>query len=492
MSRNPKHVSTLTTVLVTLLIVLMIAATGLIIWLCISMVQPEQPQVNTHTQNIELLTPSTAATTEPTQEPTTEPPPVPEHVVSTATVAAMGDLVMHMPVVNTCVSGGVYDFTPVFKYLKDTVSLYDYAVINLETSLGGPDIPYSGFPLFNSPDAIVDGARDAGFHMLMTANNHSGDTRAEGIVRTLEMVREKGMATVGSQLEGEKKYAMVNVNDIQLGMLCYTYATGETSDGRPRLNGNAALTQAGLINYFVESNLPAFYTDVESQIQAMREEGAEAIILFIHWGVEYQMQENATQQAMAQKLCDLGVDAIIGSHPHVVEPVALIESTVDPSHKAVCIYSLGNAVSNQRTGISSLFPPGYTEDGALFTVTFEKYSDGKVYLAGADVVPTWVNMHQNNGPKEYNILPLVDSQREQWQSLFNLTDANLAAAEKSYDRTLSIVGEGLEVCKAYLEQAKADREQYYYDLAWNPEKLQPQETAPATVETTGETLSAAA
>ena len=113
MSRNPKHVSTLTTVLVTLLIVLMIAATGLIIWLCIAMVQPGQPQVNTHTQNIELLTPSTAATTEPTQEPTTEPPPVPEHVVSTATVAAMGDLVMHMPVVNTCVSGGGYDFTPV-------------------------------------------------------------------------------------------------------------------------------------------------------------------------------------------------------------------------------------------------------------------------------------------------------------------------------------------------------------------------------------------
>ena len=101
-------------------------------------------------------------------------------------------------------------------------------------------------------------------------------------------------------------------------------------------------------------------------------------------------------------------------------------------------------------------------------------------------------LFRSDPQKEYPIIPLDASLREQWQSLFNLTDANLAAAEKSYDRTLSIVGEGLEVCKAYLEQAKADREQYYYDLAWNPEKLQPQETTPATVETTGETLSAAA
>ena len=84
----------------------------------------------------------------------------------------------------------------------------------------------------------------------------------------------------------------------------------------------------------------------------------------------------------------MGFDVIVGGHPHVVEPVDLLESTVDPDHKTVVIYSMGNAVSNQRTGISNLFPTGYTEDGVLFTVTFEKYSDGTVYVAQTDVMPT--------------------------------------------------------------------------------------------------------
>jgi len=182
---------------------------------------------------------------------------------------------------------------------------------------------------------------------------------------------------------------------------------------------------------------------------------------------------------------------IVGGHPHVVQPVELLESTVDPSHKTVCIYSLGNAVSNQRTGISDLFPAGYTEDGALFTVTFEKYSDGEVYLAGTDVIPTWVNMHQNSGPKEYNILPLVKDQEDQWKEKFALTDHNFTSCQKSYDRTMGIVGDGLTQCQNFLTQDKEAREQYYYDLAFHPEKFaaEPTETVP---ETTPETLAPAA
>jgi len=149
----------------------------------------------------------------------------------------------------------------------------------------------------------------------------------------------------------------------------------------------------------------------------------------------------------------------------------------------VCIYSLGNAVSNQRTGISDLFPAGYTEDGALFTVTFEKYSDGKVYMAGTDVIPTWVNMHQYNGPREYNILPLIKDQEDQWQETFGLTDHHFSSCQKSYNRTMGIVGEGLTECQTYLAQEKEAREQYYYDLAFNPEKLatEPMETVPETL-----------
>ena len=217
----------------------------------------------------------------------------------------------------------------------------------------------------------------------------------------------------------------------------------------------------------------------------MKAEGAEATVIYLHWGEEYGTKENAAQQKMAQRICDMGFDVIIGGHAHVVQPVALLESTEDPSHKTVCIYSMGNAVSNQRTGISTLFPAGYTEDGVLFEISFEKYSDGKVYLAGADVIPTWVNMHTNQGKKEYNILPLLKDNEEQWKETYELTDHQFESCKKSYNRTMGIVGEGLEACRTYLDQSRIEREEYYYNLAYNPELLATEATeAPVAEETT--------
>ena len=171
---------------------------------------------------------------------------------------------------------------------------------------------------------------------------------------------------------------------------------------------------------------------------------------------------------------------IVGGHAHVVQPMELLQSSVDPDHKTVCIYSLGNAVSNQRTGISPKFPDGYTEDGVIFITTFEKYSDGTVYLADVDLIPTWVNMHSNHGKKEYNILPLEIDKEDQWQETFEMTDHNFTSCQRSYERTMGIVTEGLEICRAWLEQKKLDREDYYYNLAFFPERFatQPTETLP--------------
>jgi len=466
MSRDPKRARPITVVLIVLLILLMIAATGLVIWLCIDMVKAPasspRPSVQQPTQALTLPTQPPA-----TVPPTTKPDPVPEHVVSTAAIASMGDLLMHKPVFDTCRVDGGYDFSSIFQYAKDLIASYDYSLANLETTFGGDSYIYQGNPAFNCPDELADAVVDAGYDMLLTANNHAGDTMGDGILRTVELIRSKGLTALGSQLSGdEPKYAVVDVNGIKIGMVCYTWAY--SGDGTQfSLNGLRAVKDEGQMNYFTNANPDKLYNELGPILEAMKADGAEATMLFIHWGVEYNTTENAAQRAMAQKLCDMGIDVIVGGHPHVVQPVSLLESTVDPEHKTVCIYSLGNAVSNQRTGISSLFPAGYTEDGALFTVSFEKYSDGTVYLAGVDVVPTWVNMHANNGSKEYNILPLQDESREQWQEAYNLTDANRSAAEKSFERTMGIVGEGLEQCQAYLEQAKADREQHYYDLAWN-------------------------
>ena len=484
MSREPKRVGTLGTVISVLLILALIAATGFVVYLCVDMVNAE-PEVTIQTEIIEMPTEApTEAPVETTVPPTTAPPVEPETVIATATISSQGDLLMHKPVFETGrQSDGSYNFSSIFQYSKDLIASFDYAVANLETTFGGDNYIYQGNPAFNCPDALAANAAEVGYDMFLTSNNHSGDTMADGIIRTLEVSRAAGLATLGSQMPGENRYSIVEVNGIKIGMVSYTWAFKVNADSFS-LNGLMAVKDEGQMNYFSKQNPDKLYNELGPIMEAMKAEGAEATMLFIHWGEEYDIQGNEAQRKMAQKICDMGFDVIVGGHAHVVQPVALLESTVDPSHKTMCIYSLGNAVSNQRTGVADIFPRGYTEDGVIFTVTFEKYSDGKVYPVGVNVIPTWVNMHSNNGSREYNILPLIKEQEGTWQETYQMKSDQFNAAVKSYDRTMDIVGEGLTACQEYLAQAKIDREQYYYDLAHNPEMFATEATEAPVQETT--------
>ncbi len=379
--------------------------------------------------------------------------PQPE-VTATATIGAQGDLLMHIQLIQgSRLEEGGYDFSPIFRYMAPYVQNLDHMAINLETTLGGSAYPYRGNPEFNCPDELADAIAETGYDMVLTANNHASDTRSTGIFRTLEQLRSRGLDTLGTMLNNEEpKYTVAEINGIKLGMLCYTYATNELSVGQPSLNFRDFIREKGTVNYFLESKLERFIAEVEGHIADMKADGAEAIVLYIHWGQEYATTENATQRGMAQRLCDLGVDVIIGGHPHVVQPVELIESSVDPDHNTICIYSLGNAVSNQMKNEDKVFASGHTEDGALFSVTFEKYSDGTVTVGSLDVLPTWVNRHDNTGSRQYNILPLDKESEDQWQELYGLTDEQFSAAQASWERTMDIVSEGLEQCRKSLQK----------------------------------------
>ena len=450
----------------TILIVVLLIANAAVIYLHLQTSSSTGPAA----QPTEATTEATVPTTEETEPPTTTMPE-PEHVVSTATILSTGDLVMHIPVVNTgAQSDGSYNFDSIFRYIKDYVSAADYSVVNLETTFAGTDngFPYAGYPRFNCPDALADATKDAGFDMLLTANNHSFDTTLVGYRRTLEVVRGLGLETLGTYLSAdEQKWTIVDINGIKVGMLCYTYATGLGPKGTPRLNGTAEIGEAGICNYFNYDNLPAFYSEVEGYLGEMKAAGAEATMIYLHWGVEYQLYANDTQIAMAQKLCDMGLDVIVGGHPHVVQLVDLLQSTEDPDHKTVILYSMGNAVSNQRFGnISSISTP-HTEDGVLFSVTFSKYSDDTVYLEDVNVIPTWVNLNSNNGSRQYNIVPLDDAIRSEWQEKFNMSENEFNAAQRSYDRTEKLVTEGITKSKEYLTQQKQQREENYLLAAQN-------------------------
>ena len=481
MAKKPQRKNTGLIVFLVALIVASIAATAFVIWLCIDMTNSpaEAPKKPSASQS------QPAATTAPTEEeetvpPTTTEPPVPEHVVSTATIATQGDLLMHTGVFGSAKqSDGSYDFENIFRYVTDVVSSFDYSIANLETTFGGPKHPHQPNMAFCCPDELAADAKKFGYDMFLTANNHSGDAMGDGLIRTIEVTREAGLATLGSQLPGEPRYSIVEVNGIKIGMTAYTWAF--SGDGSKfSLNGLMAIKDEGQMNYFDKKYPEKLYKEAEQIMADMIAAGAEATMIQIHWGEEYGIVENKQQNTIAQKLCDIGFDVIVGGHAHVVQPMELLQSSVDPDHKTVCIYSLGNAVSNQRTGISPKFPDGYTEDGVIFITTFEKYSDGTVYLADVDLIPTWVNMHSNHGKKEYNILPLEIDKEDQWQETFEMTDHNFTSCQRSYERTMGIVTEGLEICRAWLEQKKLDREDYYYNLAFFPERFatQPTETLP--------------
>lgn len=437
---NPFFASPLATVLTCMLAFL---AVGLLIKCAVDLVDniADRPSTNI----------SASTTTE-----TVAGENAPITVVSSATISSQGDLLMHKPVIDTCKGkDGKYDFESIFRYVKSYVSGYDYAVANFETTLGGPDHPYQGNPSFNTPDTFADELVDTGFDMLLTANNHCADTTATGILRTLEQLRSRNLATVGTQKDAnEQDFVVIEVNGIRIGVSCYTYATDETDDGRPSLNRNSFLSKKGIVNYYMENKLDRFYGEVEAQLNAMEQQGVDATIFYVHWGVEYETEENELQNQMAQKLCDMGVDVIIGGHPHVVQPIELLQSKRDPSHRTVCIYSLGNVVSNQREGIDPSFEGGFTEDGVIFNVTFEKYSDGTAGLAGVDVLPTWVNMHTTDGVKEYNVLPLDVSRESQWEEMFDISNETAKKAKDSFDRTMKILGDGLEECQKHLDNVK--------------------------------------
>ena len=363
--------------------------------------------------------------------------------VSTANILSTGDILIHDSLLEGASnSDGTYDFSRSFKYIKSAASSADFAVCNLEVTFGGTAKKYSSFPLFNTPDSLADAIKNSGFDLLLTANNHSYDTGLSGLKRTPQVLADKGIASTGSRAKDtDKLYYIKKVNGIKIGFLNYTYETPSDAQGRKALNGNFLVPEANdLINTFNYDKLDEFYSNVKTKITAMEKDGAQAIMLYVHWGTEYQTTPNDYQKTIAKNMCDLGVDVLIGGHPHVVQPVETIKSETT-GNQMVCLYSMGNALSNQRIALMGL-KTGHTEDGILFYTTFTKYSSGEVKLTKIDYIPTWVNIATVGSKKIHQIIPLDNIMK--WTDGFGLTAQTATDAKKSYERTKNLVGSGID------------------------------------------------
>lgn len=388
----------------------------------------------------------------------TEPAGMDAPQVSYATISVAGDILTNMPVVNSGATADGYDYTEMFKFLAAYLEDVDYAAANLETTLSGTDQgnKYTGSPKFNAPDAIADGAKKAGFDLLLTGNEHCNDYGTYGLKRTLDILKNRGLDALGTSSTAEaEKHIVKDLNGIQVGMICYTQA--DTSKGRetPTVNSTTLdSSAAGLLNAFDYDELDVFYTEMEGHIAAMKEDGAEAIVVYLHWGDEYKLKVGKKQPEIAQKLCDMGVDVIVGSHTHTVLPVQLLKSS-DGTHTTVCMYSVGNLVSNQRANNSKM-SSGHTEDGLLFSFTLAEYEDGGVYVDSIDLLPIWVLQRGRGESRTFQILPL-DSELN-WKTVFVLDTEEQKDAQDSYTRTAEIVNACEKEVSAALAAAKAERE----------------------------------
>lgn len=229
----------------------------------------------------------------------------------------------------------IYDFKPMFQEIEPLVKQHDLAFYNQETIIGGKKLGLSNYPRFNSPDEIGLNMLEIGFNLVNLATNHVMDKDLEGLQYSASFWEKQDAYTAGSYTSQEKRdnIKIAEKNGITYAMLAYTYGT----NGLPVPEGYEYLVNVWSV--YGENSYEEYKEQVKKDIQAIRDK-VDVLIVSMHWGNEYVYEPSWYQQDAAQFLADQGVDIIIGTHPHVIEPVEYIGNTL-------VIYSLGNFVSAQ-------------------------------------------------------------------------------------------------------------------------------------------------
>ena len=267
-----------------------------------------------------------------------------------------GDAMQHKAQLDAADNGnGIYSYTECFEPIKGLVQDADFATVNLETPLGGH--PYRGYPCFSAPDSYAEALVETGFDLILTANNHTLDARDRGVKRTINTLDSLAIPHIGSYInacERENKLPLIiNIKGYQVGFLNYTYGT------------NGIGIQGDVVVDYIDKEL------IARDISLTRKAGAEILCVAMHWGDEYQLLPNKYQKTLAKWLCDQGVDIIFGGHPHVVQPMELIDNKIT-GRKTALFYSLGNFISNMNTRD--------TRGGAISRVILKRDSIGRAYV----------------------------------------------------------------------------------------------------------------
>lgn len=297
----------------------------------------------------------------------------------------LGDIMGHGPQIKAAYNNEekTYNYDINYQYVRDVLSDADVSIGNLEVTLGVP--PYKGYPQFSSPPELARDTKFAGIDILVTANNHSCDKRKKGIEKTIEILDSLAIQHTGTFKSQKEKDSLgtliINKKGFKIALLSYTYGT----NGIP-------VPYPNVVNHLDEET-------IRKDIANAKAQNPDQIIAFVHWGNEYQYQASTYQKKWFNFIKGQGVNIVIGSHPHVVQPMEW-----DKDNNTLVVYSLGNFVSNQRK-----FP---RDGGALFELTLTK-KDTKTSVSKAAYIATWVYKRKEKNPyivghsgTDYMVLPI--------------------------------------------------------------------------------------
>ena len=356
-------------------------------------------------------------------------------------ISAVGDVMMHLSQINAQRDDatGTFDFNNNFVYIKKYIQESDLAMFNLETTFAGS--PYTGFPLFSAPDALAPALKSAGFDVAVFANNHVIDKGIAGFRRTLEVLRENRFMTTGGRLssEWEPRFVIAEVKGVNIAVIGYTYASSSAS-GQLLVNGlPVPRGEEGLINYFRYEHLDTDLANIKETVDEARAAGADVVILYYHWGSEYQLTSNQWQRTIAERsVKEMGADIILGAHPHVLQEVGFFFNERTGLQVPV-FYSMGNFISNQRREtLPTTQNNRHTETGiiARINILFD-VENRRLLDVSVSAIPTWVDRHTRGGRHVYHIIPL-DEELENNPTLAQ--SGQLSKAKAALDDAIGILG----------------------------------------------------
>lgn len=317
-----------------------------------------------------------------------------ETVPDSLSILMVGDILLHTPVEESALqSDGSYDFTAVFANVKEEIEAADVAIVNQEVILGGEELGISGYPAFNAPYEAGDALVDAGFDVICHATNHALDKGKRGIMNCLDFWQDRypDIAVLGiyDSEEAQNEIYVCEQNGIRIAVLNYTYGT----NGIP-LPDNMPYA----VNLLEEER-------VKADLQ-MAEETADFTVVCPHWGTEYLLDVSESQRKWTQIFLQGGADLVLGTHPHVIEPIEWVRDE-EQDLEMLVYYSLGNFVnwtSGTGSGVANRMV------GGMAQITLERDEDGEVYIADYGVTP--LVCHVEDGTDGVTVYALSDYTEE--------------------------------------------------------------------------------